>query len=515
MDFPNKLRAAYFGFQNEEYDLLCKLLAKAVQCSFEISSNGTPDDDNFNITTNSNCGVIVLNSDENSPEKTIKFLSQASHCKSCAPVIVLAHFDNQEFCCEIKNAGAADLLNKNALSSELLERSLCFAIERRTLENQIAKATLATKDAAIFKQNMIANISHEFRTPLISIIGFATLLQNEVESKEHKNNAGLILESGKRLTNILNDILALAQLESDKSNISLTLIPLKPAIEEAALAFKSQAQSKNLLLSFECQNPAAAKVNNAMLKQLLHNLMDNAIKFTSKGSVKILLDTESFENSSNAVIKITDTGIGISEAFLPKAYNAFAQENPSKDRSYEGTGLGLTVAYGFATAMGGELTLSSEKGVGTACLIRFPIAMESESSLPNRLEITQPTDFKVLIVEDELTQRLTLMKFVRQLAKVVEGAPNAETALQLCTQHRFDVILLDISLDDDSMNGIEILERIRQMDGYENIPVIAVTGYAMEVEKEQFLEIGFTDYLPKPFSTRQLRELLTPHLLKN
>ncbi|MEM1271134.1 MAG: ATP-binding protein, partial [Bacteroidota bacterium] len=265
---------------------------------------------------------------------------------------------------------AADAMMSSPQASLVERTAQIFAnvLERKRMENQLIASKEAAEEAARIKSSFLANMSHEIRTPLTSIIGFAGLLAEEVETEQEQEYVSLIQDSGTRLMETLNSVLDLAQLEAAGRSVNLSVFDLNQQVEDVVRLLRPLADAKGLTLeAVPSEMPARAEVDHACLLRILNNLIGNAIKFTSKGGVSV----EVVADGQQVSIHVRDTGIGIDEAFLPRLFDPFRQESGGLNRQYEGSGLGLTISKRLIDLMGGTIEVTSEKSVGSTFTISF------------------------------------------------------------------------------------------------------------------------------------------------
>jgi PAS domain S-box-containing protein len=392
--------------------------------------------------------------------------------------------------------------------------------ERKKREDELLKTKILAEESNRLKTALLSNLSHEFRTPLNGILGFANLLSEELKVPEQKEMAGNIARSGRRLFNTLNSILELSCLEAERKEIYNTSIRLYDVISEIVNKYQPEASAKGLYFNIDIKSPSLKlHLDESILEQILHNLVDNAIKFTKTGGIKIVVE-ELFENiKTYAVIKIEDTGIGISRENLELIFKEFKQESEGISRSHEGTGLGLTLAKRMTELMGGEILVESKKFKGSVFTLKFP-AMGSrieriKPAASNRAPIKAVKKSNklplVLLVEDnELNSKLTTV-YLRDTYSV-DSAQNASEAMRMLNEKSYSAILMDINLG-EGLNGVDIAQTARTMNKYLDTPIIAITGYALNDDKNNLLKCGFSHYLAKPYQKNQLVELINNALM--
>ena len=391
---------------------------------------------------------------------------------------------------------------------------------RKNYEEQLRRLKQEAEESSRLKDSLLLNINHEFRTPLHGILGITEMLSEDATDPNHQAMLKSIMNSGRRLLNTLVSIIELSRLEALEEKVYTTKVILAEVIISVLEKYKYEAEHKGLLLEFEfSDNELKAHVDESFLRQVITNLIDNALKFTKKGKVKVSL--EKFVNNGNnyALIKIIDTGIGISKKSLEKIFNAFIQESEGVGRSHEGIGLGLTLVKQMTKMMGGEVTAESEKNVGSTFTLKFPalndenISQKTERDRPpvTTLNNLENITSYILIVEDN-EMNSTLTKTFLKNNYQVDIASNAVEAMKLASLKSYNAILMDINLG-SGMNGVELLHEIKKNMDYTDIPVIAMTGYAFNSDKINFLNCGFTNYIAKPFSKQQILKILEETLV--
>ncbi len=391
--------------------------------------------------------------------------------------------------------------------------------EWKKKEEDLLKIKYIAEESNKLKSALLSNLSHEFRTPLNGILGFAQLLEENVRSFEHKEMARNILNSGHRLLNTLSSILELSELEAGRKEVYVTPIDIDQFIPEITEKFKHDAELKGL--HFNVHSGATGlklRLDESILKQILANLIDNAIKFTKKGGVDIVIEDVHEKDKTFALIKVIDTGIGISKTHIESIFKEFRQESEGIGRSHEGTGLGLTLAKKMTTLMGGEIFVESEKHKGSTFYLKFP-ALNGQPEMLNIdldahvVEINKSDTAKlpsVLLVEDNLLNSKLTTAFLHKVC-TVDAVRDAESALYLLKERPYDAILMDINLG-EGMNGVDVVKIIRSMEDHAFTPIIAMTGYALSTDKETLLNCGFTHYIAKPFEKEQLIEIINDAL---
>lgn len=379
--------------------------------------------------------------------------------------------------------------------------------KRKQHEQTLRQAKLTAEAASRAKSAFLANMSHEIRTPLTGIIGFASLLAKQVAGK-HKKYANLIENSGVRLKETLNSVLDLAKLEANRVEVEPSKLEVGKEVEEMVQLFQNQAAQKGLSLEYrldEGAENASARLDRGGLNSIMHNLLGNALKFTEEGGIFVTVGAD----ADKVYIHVQDTGIGINEDFIPHLFEVFRQESSGFSRTHEGSGLGLSITQKLVSLMDGEISVESEKGEGSTFTVSFPLAIEEEvpetwgDGVPDAL--FSGTKSEILVVEDNDNTRYLIESLLEEDYEVTVVS-NAEDALLHAFKKDFDLVLMDINLG-VGPNGADVLRELRAMPTYQETPIVAITAYALPGDKERFLEMGFTDYLSKPFNADELLTL--------
>ena len=376
------------------------------------------------------------------------------------------------------------------------------------------------------KSNFLSNMSHELRTPLISILGFAEILTESSEDTFIQDSSRNILQGGKRLLETLNLILQFSIIEAEQVALSIKLIDVVSSVKSLCEKHKLFAEQKELKLFFENYvDECFAETDKDMFEEILSQLLNNALKFTEEGTVRIVLNKDESDTGKYFTVEIADTGIGISHENRSVIFDEFRQASEGITRGYEGLGLGLTIVKKYTSLLKGTVNLKSEIGKGTSFLLRFPLTEtgQSELSLPpvekkkpfslteffekTKSEINMPL---VLLVEDDPSTSDVITIFLRKVCRL-EYANRSDKALQKATEKKYDAILMDINLG-KGPGGKEAMELIKYNTMNSETPVIAVTAYALDNEKQTLLAAGFADYISKPFNKLEIIEVLTSHL---
>ncbi len=380
---------------------------------------------------------------------------------------------------------------------------------RKQTEAELVAAQSKAEEMTLLKSSFLTNMSHEIRTPLTGIIGFAAILEDEVVD-EQKELVQLIEQSGQRLLQTLNAILDLSMLESGTMQLKPQHLDVMDEVLTKVHFLSPKAQEKLLSLTInQASEKIYAELDRASLERVLTNLISNAIKFTREGGVTISVETD----KKDLLLKVADTGIGISEPFMPHLFEAFRQESTGMTRTYEGTGLGLTITKRLVNFLGGEIEVESKLGKGSIFTVRFPEVVLDPNDKSVMLTTREPMVVpersrpRVLVLEDNQDARRLLEKFLEG-GYDVELAGKETDALRLAREQLFDVVLMDINLG-GGRTGVDALRALRHLSGYEQIPVVALTAYAVTGDRERFLSHGFNGYLGKPLTKQELYDVIS------
>ncbi len=389
--------------------------------------------------------------------------------------------------------------------------------EKKKIIEDLIAAKQKAEEMNRIKSYFFATMSHELRTPFVGIQGFAELLLDLVKTDEEKEFVNGIITSSTRLTDTLNKILSLSKIEFEELDIMETEIKIKDFLNEIAKPFISVAKQKDL--DFELRLPnqnLIIKSDEKILSGVINNLLSNAIKYTDKGKIQFIASIENINDKNLLKLIVSDTGIGISENHQEQIWLAFRQVSEGLNRTFEGTGLGLTITRKYVESLGGKITLTSKLNYGSTFVVEIPVVVHQKevSTLSDNIKneikdnkMDSQLNKKILYVEDDpYAQEIVL----RTLSKSyqLEVVDSSEKALKKIENDTFDLILIDINLGMD-MDGLKLLQLIRKNPDYQLKPIVAVTAYASTNDKEEFLSKGFSHYISKPFKLQDLRDLVS------
>lgn len=397
------------------------------------------------------------------------------------------------------------------------------ATQRALIIEQLIEAKLEAEKTAKVKDTFLANMSHEIRTPISAIIGFTDLLLDQKLVGDQHEYVNSIKLASENLLVIINDILDFSKIEAGKLTVKNASFNLKELMGSLKKVLKPQAKTKNvnLLFDFDEKVPDWIMGDVVRLHQILLNLICNALKFTNKGWVGVLITCK--RQTKDEVLlsfKIVDTGIGIPQEKLAAIFESFTQVNSDPSREYGGTGLGLTIVKRLIELQNGHIEVQSEVNKGTTFTfeLEFSLVPEKDREVvkasPGFVDETLLIDKKILLVEDNDMIQVLAKKHLESWKLKVDVVNNGKLAIEIIEKDDYDLILMDIRMPE--MNGFETTKKIRSKNSsLAKIPVIAMTAHAFEKEKEKCLAVGMNDYISKPFKPAILKEKILRFLGEN
>lgn len=409
------------------------------------------------------------------------------------------------------------LIRNGLLSASLMtinNETLILSIIRnitslKEMEKELIRSKEQAEEASKLKSSLLRNLSHEIRTPLNGILGFAEILGETFEAGEQKQMAEVISQSGKRLMSTLNSIMELAQIESNRTWLEFKVIDLGMVTSKIVEKYRPLFDMKKLELIESYEKQVISNLDKHFFDTIVSHLIDNALKYTKSGSVTVRVFKDPSSTGRDAILQVQDTGIGISQEQMEYIFDAFRQGDEGFNRSFEGTGLGLTLCKRFTEIMGGEIEIDSKFEYGTTLTIRFPYSADitlvqeepvfKETKIGSFPENIRPN---VLIVEDNKPNADLMTIFLREFC-ITDQASDGIQAIKMTQKKDYDVILMDINLG-HGQGGINAAKEIRKIRSYQQIPIIAVTGYTTLEDKKYFLTQGFNDFISKPFERDHL-----------
>lgn len=380
---------------------------------------------------------------------------------------------------------------------------------------ELKKAKELAEDIANLKQQFLANMSHEIRTPMNGILGFSRLLLKRKHDEETTKQLKLIYESGENLLVLINDILDFSKLETGKLQIQNQHFNFNYLINSIHQIFQLKANEKGIKIhvNFDQSIPKFLFGDSARIYQILNNLVNNALKFTHKGTINInayLVET----NNKTVTIKlsVSDTGIGISEQKLDTIFKSFQQATGNEKRQFGGTGIGLTIVSKLVNLLNGEINVESKPNVGSTFSFQLPLLLGDEKQAQNNNAINNDNlahlkalkNKKILLAEDNRINQILTEKYLDEVEIQLDIVQNGALAVEAVKTIAYDLVLMDIQMPE--MDGIEATVEIRKLNHCKNLPIIALTAHALKDEELKYFEVGMNDFITKPFKPNALHQ---------
>ena len=401
-------------------------------------------------------------------------------------------------------------------------RMFCFLkdiTERKQQAQLLEAAKLKAESANRAKSDFLANMSHEIRTPMNAVIGFSELALDEAESDIQRGHLRQILESSKSLLGILNDILDFSKIEARQISLESDVFDVDELLASVKRMLDPRARDQGLRFDFsrDAAVPNLLIGDPLRLRQVLTNLLGNALKFTRQGSVHLMVrQIRQSDAGAELDFCIQDSGIGMSAEQLSRLFQPFTQADNSITRRFGGTGLGLTISRDLAQLMGGDIRVESVLGEGSAFhfQVTLPLAKPTQTAATHQLEVKGPAPEtaqclqgkRVLLVEDNRVNQLLATHILKKLGMLSDIANNGEEAIQRLQDNRYDVVLMDIQMP--VLDGLDATSLIRKDERFRNLPIVAMSAGVTLDEQEKCSAVGMTDFIAKPIDSAQLIEKL-------
>lgn len=388
--------------------------------------------------------------------------------------------------------------------------------QRKVLEEEINKARYVADLASNAKSQFISNMSHEIRNPMNGIIGFLELLSETRLTRQQKDYLKEAKIASETLLILVNDVLDFSKIEADKVKLENINFNLETLVQETMIANTPRANKKNLKINTYLSADVPLNINGdpIRLKQILNNLISNAVKFTEEGEITVDIQLKNnTENSVELLFKVADTGIGISEEAIGKIFDSFTQGDDSTTRIYGGTGLGLSISKKLVELMGGTIWVESEHNKGSN--FYFTVIFNDSNKYNNAALMKSEgkkfykvnKNIKLLLVEDSATNTKLMIESLKNKGLSCDAVKNGEDAIKACLSKHYDIVFMDCQMP--VMDGFEATKKIRSIKGIgEKIIIIAMTANAMKGDREDCIAAGMDDYISKPININYVCALI-------
>lgn len=478
-----------------------------VNPAFEIGT-GYSKEEAIGLTPN------ILKSEDNAPEFSKELWKTVLSGKTYRGVTINKKKDGTLY---YESMTVKPLLDSNNNITHLVSVGSDITERRQSENDKIARE--AADQANKAKSMFLANMSHEIRTPMNAIIGFSDLLYSSIKDVKQRSQIDAIRSSGKNLLRIINDILDLSKIEAGKMVIQNEAINIYNIIKEIETIFAHITKEKGIRFVIDIQEeiPLALMLDETRIRQILFNLIGNAVKFTETGEVTLsVMERIKEQDKIDLIISVKDTGIGIPSDQQSLIFESFNQQEGQRTVQYGGTGLGLTITKRLVEMMGGNIVLSSVSGQGSVFTIMLPdVAIKEESKEIFEVDFSDPSILffdqgSVLIADDNLENRKYLVDLLSHFPLKLYEAENGVEAIEKAQQYLPQVILMDYIMP--VMNGGEAIEILKRQDSTKVIPIIALSASSREIIEEQNGPGLFDDFILKPINSLELLEILKKYL---
>ena len=396
----------------------------------------------------------------------------------------------------------------------------------KNLEKQVEERTASllkekkrAEEASQSKSNFLANMSHEIRTPMNGIIGFSDLIIEDKDlSQKHRDMMNPIKSCAENLLVIINDILTFSNISRGDIELVENAFDLREVINNNYRLLQKIGDEKGLNMSLDIRDiPDFIEADSARISQVFLNLVNNAIKFTEQGFVRIHVRVIPHSSFGTLEIAVEDSGVGIAKDQLENIFNSFSRVNIDGSNNIEGTGLGLAISQKLANLMGGQVLVVSKLGQGSKFIFKGRVRLTSRKSQTSE-EYDKNIDesvsgLKVLVAEDNAVNQQLIVMVLKKLGVLCEVAPNGKVALEMAETNIYDAVFMDMQMP--VMNGIDATLAIKKIDAYANVPIFALTANVLEEQRKQCLEAGMNKFLTKPLRKKDVINALAGIKLKS
>jgi len=507
----------------DDYILTCDYLEQLDSHTFNVQWVSSPEQAIETLSKNEH--DICLLDYRLGASNGLDVLKEAIANGFSGPIIMLTGQSDDELDSAALDAGAVDYLIKGEMSSSRFARAIRYALARKDVEGERVERLKAEAENRS-KDRFLAHLSHELRTPLSSILGYTELLMQSDFSQQAENELGVIYRNGKHLLSLLNDVLDLSKIAADKLELTPSEVNLDSMLADVYTLMRVSVLDKGLALKFESDQalPLVARLDATRVRQILINLINNAVKFTDKGEIVVKAWTQHVDGTEMLFFSIKDSGMGIAPEKQQLIFKPFEQIADVESRSVGGAGLGLAICAELLSRMQGNISLHSEIGKGSTFTIsvypgdisgveRQVLNFSSAPQLQSKLTPSK-VHGRVLVVDDLRDLRMLVGHMISSCGARVDYAEHGQQALEkvrIADAYKapYDIIFIDIHMP--IMGGKEATIELRKM-GYKG-PIIALTAATMKGIHEELAALGFNDVIPKPVDSSALYQCLQDYLV--
>ena len=507
----------------DDYILTCDYLEQLDSHTFNVQWVSSPEQAIETLSKNEH--DICLLDYRLGASNGLDVLKEAIANGFSGPIIMLTGQSDDELDSAALDAGAVDYLIKGEMSSSRFARAIRYALARKDVEGERVERLKAEAENRS-KDRFLAHLSHELRTPLSSILGYTELLMQSDFSQQAENELGVIYRNGKHLLSLLNDVLDLSKIAADKLELTPSEVNLDSMLADVYTLMRVSVLDKGLALKFESDQalPLVARLDATRVRQILINLINNAVKFTDKGEIVVKAWTQHVDGTEMLFFSIKDSGMGIAPEKQQLIFKPFEQIADVESRSVGGAGLGLAICAELLSRMQGNISLHSEIGKGSTFTIsvypgdisdveRQVLNFSSAPQLQSKLTPSK-VHGRVLVVDDLRDLRMLVGHMISSCGARVDYAEHGQQALEkvrIADAYKapYDIIFIDIHMP--VMGGKEATIELRKM-GYKG-PIIALTAATMKGIHEELAALGFNDVIPKPVDSSALYQCLQDYLV--